>query len=166
MDAVSILVGGAVGFLVSVGKDWLLEDKKQKEKNKQLKRERLEELHILISHWSNNLLGNGLNLLAVMQEKLDYNQYLDLIIEKEVNYDFQRIEMILNIYASELDETHNKLLELRGELNDIAIKYKHQYESGNFDGEIFIKPYVEIQIKFEKYVNILKNEIANLILKN
>ena len=37
MDAVSILVGGAVGFLVSVGKDWLLEDKKQKEKNKQLK---------------------------------------------------------------------------------------------------------------------------------
>ena len=166
MEISSILAGGLVGFLVAIGKDWLIESKKQKEKARQLRREKLEELYMLVSHWSIALLGNGISLLAVMQNKLSYNQYLDILIEKNVSHDFHRIEMILDIYAPDLHIVYKKLLEARTDLNNIENEHKLVYTDGNIDGVGFIKSYILDQDIFEKLTNVLKIEIANLVLEN
>jgi len=160
-----VVVGAIIGFTLSLIKDLLMESKKQEEKNNQLKRKRLEELHILVSHWSNIIFTHSTNLVAVMQGKLMYNEHLDLITEYKSDGDFQRLEMILSIYASELSDTYNKVLDIRTKLNAISIKYEHQYENGDTNGNKFINQYIKYQIDFEKYTDKLKNEITKLALK-
>jgi hypothetical protein len=48
-QVILVLIGGFIGFLSAVGKDFLLERSKNKLKQKEFKRERLEELFILMS---------------------------------------------------------------------------------------------------------------------
>jgi hypothetical protein len=38
-------------------------------------------LELLVDNWSKIFTTQGLQLLAVMNGKIDYNEYLDLIIE-------------------------------------------------------------------------------------
>ena len=121
-------VGAIIGFALSLAKDWLLEGKKQKEKEKQLKRERLEELHIGFSKWVNYVVSNEMTLLAVMNNKLTFNQYLDLKIDKKTDFDAQRNEMILKVYIKSLISLHEEVRDQLEYLNHIESQYKRDYE--------------------------------------
>jgi hypothetical protein len=46
-----LLVGGLIGFLSAIGKDYLLEQKKQLAKEKTFKRQKLEEVFVLMSNF-------------------------------------------------------------------------------------------------------------------
>jgi hypothetical protein len=123
-----------------------------------LKRERLEELYILVGHWLNMFAGHYISLSMVMQGKLDYNQHLDQVIEgsKKQSHDFNRLRMLLDIYARELKPAYEKVLEARDELNEIATKHRHAYERGDLDGKRFLKPYTTTQLKIERLGEALK----------
>ena len=126
------------------------------------KRERLEDLYILVGHWLNGLSGHYISLSMVMQGKLDYNQHLDQFIKSadKQGYDYQRLEMILDVYAHPLKPMYEKVLEARAELNKISTKHKHAYEQGDMDGERFLKSYTAAQLKIESLGEALKKEIA------
>lgn len=95
-----------------------LENERQRH-HSQVKREKLEELYVLVSHWLNDFFSHYFKLTLVMRGEIDYNQYLDEIISdgKDAKTDFQRIEMILHIYGRELLPTYNKVLEWRAKVN-------------------------------------------------
>jgi len=97
-----------------------------------------------------------------MQGKLDYNQHLDLVINdgEKPKHDFNRLEMILGIYAHELQPYYQKVIDARSELNAIATEHKHAYEQGDIHGERFLKPYTAAQLKIEKQGEVLKEKIA------
>ncbi|HCH32825.1 MAG TPA: hypothetical protein DE045_07785 [Oceanospirillaceae bacterium] len=130
----------------------------------QVKREKLEELYVLLSHWVNMFFSHYFKLTLVMKGEIDYNQYLDEIIADgaDKKTDFKRIEMILHIYARELLPTYNEVLEWRGKVNDVSAAHKADYKQGKCNGEEYIKPYIAVHTQLENKVEKLKSELAEL----
>ena len=126
------------------------------------KRERLEELHVLVSHWLNGLFYNYINFTLVLKGEIDYNQYHDKIIEygKEKPADFQRLEMIIDIYAPELRSTYEKVTNARTKLNSISARHWKGYDLGEFEGTKYLESYNQASLEIDKYGEQLKCEIA------
>jgi len=122
-----LIVGAIIGFVVSLAKDWLMEGKKQKEKYKQFKREKLEELYVGFSKWSNYVSSNKVHLLSVMENKITFNQYFDLHIDAKIKFDAQRNEMILKVYAESLLLIHEEIMEQLKYMNQIEYDYQKIY---------------------------------------
>ena len=139
-----------------------LQHSERSELNK-LKRERYEELYILIDHWSKAFFGNFLYLRLVMEGKLSYDEYLDKFIEnaKSKTHDFNRISMILDIYGDELRPLYNDVLALRNEWNSIETQHKNAYKAGIVETPWFIEPSIEVQKKLENACDKLLAGIAS-----
>ena len=103
----------------------------EKTHHQKVAKERLEELYVLICHWSNRFFDNFLNLRLVMEGVTDYNQYLDSIIynENSPKTDFSRIEMILGIYGVHLTHAYNVVLKERDLINKIEAEHKSSYKN-------------------------------------
>ncbi|KZY44181.1 hypothetical protein ABMY47_10205 [Pseudoalteromonas sp. BZP1] len=165
-----VLIGAGLGFSgvifanisSSARLKLQMEMEKQHERNV-IKRERLEELYVLISKWINNAFSYYFNLTLVMKGKIDYNQYLDEIIEdgNSKKVDFQRIEMILNIYGRELLPLYEDILKSREKINNMASEHKNSYREGR-DCKSYIKPYSLLHKELELQVENLKLKLAEL----
>ena len=99
-----------------------------------------------------------------MHNKIHYNDYYDIVMDssQERTYDFNRLEMILNIYAPELKDIYHNVIQARGNLNDIEGKHKQSYTRGNMDGRAFVNDYIKAQDTFENEIKILQENIAKL----
>lgn len=171
MGLVGVLAGallGLIGVFVanhsSLARLQLQLKQEQQRHHSQVKREKLEELYILLSHWVNMFFSHHFKLALVMEGKIDYNQYLDEIISDGADnkVDFQRIEMILNIYGRELLPSYQKVLEWREKVNEIAAAHKLDYKMGNTNGEKYLGTSVAVHKELEKSVMSLKKELAEL----
>lgn len=133
------------------------------QKNKVLNRVRAEELYESVEQWINGMFYNYLNLTYVMQGKFDYNQYLDQIIEygNKSETNFVHLEMIVNIYLTELLPSYNAVIEKREIANDIASNFKRDYERGKVNSEKYLPSLMLSQEKLEAAVAKLKKDIAN-----
>lgn len=158
------LIGVFVANRSSLSRLQLQLEKEQQRHHSQVKRERLEELYILLSHWINMFFGHYFKLTLVMKNEIDYNQYLDEIISEGADrkVDFQRIEMILHIYGRELLPSYHKVLEWREKVNDIAAAHKSDYKKGKMNGEKYVAPYTAVHTELENAVESLKKELAEL----
>ena len=65
MEVSSILIGGAIGFMSAIAKDFLLENKKSKEKKLQFKKEKLEEIFLLIGRISKEFKGKMMRKVQI-----------------------------------------------------------------------------------------------------
>lgn len=167
------LLGVVVGATISIFGVWLtnwssikqlkiqLEHEKTTNADS-LKREKLEELYVLVDKWLNGILGHHLKLTLVMRGEIDYNQYLDQVIEdgKENTVDFIRLGMIVDIYGHELQSSYKKIMDAREELNKVSAAHKRAYMNGDIDGEKYLKPYTDAQEKLEQLTESFKKEIA------
>jgi hypothetical protein len=167
------LVGVVVGAVISIFGVWLTNRSSIKQLNIQLehekstradalKREKLEELYILVDKWLDGIFNHYLKLTLVMRGEIDYNQYLDQVIEegKKNTVDFSRLGMIVDIYAHELQSSYKKIMEARSEINKISAAHKRAYKAGDFNGEKYLKPYTDAQIKLEELTELFKKNIA------
>jgi len=77
MDILSLVVGGSIGFLASIAKDWLLENKKQKLKKQEFQREKLEEIYLLFEKWSTYFSTVYLDYLRCYRDRTSYGQVLE-----------------------------------------------------------------------------------------
>ncbi len=134
----------------------------EKTHNQKITKERLEELYVLVCHWSNRFFGNFLHLRLVIEGVIDYNQYLDLIIKNENSpkTDFSRIEMILGIYGAQLTQSYNLVLKERDLINEIEAEHKLSYKNGK-SGEAYLKPLTDSQLKLAEAFENLKIAIAH-----
>ncbi|MFB9215709.1 hypothetical protein [Vibrio sinaloensis] len=139
-----------------------LETERQRESN-QVKRERLEELYVLMSQWVNKFFSNFFKLTLVMEGTIDYNRYLDEIIEegKSSPVDFQRMEMILNIYGRELLPAYQDILKCRDQIAEMATAHKVDYKQGK-NCKNYVEPYSLLHAELELRVEKLKTQLAGL----
>jgi uncharacterized membrane-anchored protein YhcB (DUF1043 family) len=147
------LAGVLIGSLISIMGTWLTNNaslnqlqtqlKYERDSKKQdLHRERLEELYTLVSSWLNAMASHYLSLSRVMQGKISYNDHLDLFIKSQDQPKYQ------------------KVIDARSELNEISRLHKLGFSEGDIDGDKYLKPYTQAQLKIEKLGEELKTLIA------
>lgn len=112
-----------------------LENEKNTRKN-DLLRQRIEELYLLSSQFATQLFSHYLPYLSVMENQMTYNQALDQTIEqgKAIRYDFNRIDMIIDLYFLSIREHYECLLQQRDRANEILAAHKREYKNGDLDG--------------------------------
>ena len=160
---VLLLVGGVIGFIASILKDYFVEKTKRKYKEIELKREKAEEVYILLEKWANSFFNRSNYLTLVMKKNISYNEYLDYIVENPTKVDFIRIEMLLKIYFKDMLPSYELILKQRGEINDIIDLHKKEYQNGCFDGDIYIEPLMRETLITTKLVEKLKGEVATFV---
>ena len=128
-------------------------------------RERLEELHVLIAEWIIFVAVFHLPITKVMRGEISYNAALDLINEHELTPpNFQRMEMVVELYFPTLRDKYNQLMKARDELSSIVDAHKEQYRIGQTDGSAFRRPFMAAQLAVDARATELKAEIAKLAL--
>ena len=93
MEWLILLLGGGIGFLSAIGKDFILEGTKNKNKAKDFKRQRLEDIFILMDKVSQETI-----------KPLKYKNSLDGVGAK--------LGMIIRFYFPQLNEDYNKYLQI------------------------------------------------------
>jgi len=101
-----VVVGAILGFSLSLAKDWFMESKKQKEKEKQFKREKLEKAFMLLTDFDLKIRN------------------LDDILFTEGKYNSFELNMIIRFYFENIGVEYSKYL-------NIAMKYKDDVKNGN-----------------------------------
>ncbi|MBL0687394.1 MAG: hypothetical protein JJV94_06180 [Sulfurospirillum sp.] len=143
-----------------------IQHKHEKETNKEnLMRDRLEELYILSDKYFNTLVSHQLPLRMVMKGEISFNDALDLQIErgKEKKFDYNRVNMIIEMYFNELQEPYSEVLKIRDELNNISEGYKNQYKTGDYDGRKWLDLFQpKLELLTQKTGN-FKNKLTKFI---
>lgn len=85
-----LILGAIIGFIASIAKDYIIESKKEKEKRKNFKREKLEEIFILVSDFYSNCLKP---------------------LESKKNIEATKIGMIIRFYFKDLLGGYQLFLE-------------------------------------------------------
>jgi hypothetical protein len=57
--------------------------------------------------------------------------------------------LLIDVYFPSLRPDYDKVIEARTKLNRIEGAFKRSYESGDIDGEPFLKPFVAAQLSIE-----------------
>ena len=165
-----VILGGFIGFIASIAKDYFVEKTKRKYKEIELKREKAEELYILLEKWANSFFNRSNYLTLVMKNNISYNEYLDYIVENSNKVDYIRIEMLLKIYFKKMLPlkiyfkkmlpSFELIIKQRDEINDIIDLHKKEYQNGCFNGERYIEPLMRETLITTKLVEKLKEEVA------
>lgn len=174
-DIYPILVGGSLalfGVLITNLYNWTLHKSKlDNENNKELHKERKangEELFSLFSTQQYLMSANIMTLLSVMEGKLNYNQYLDAIIEdsKSEKFDSSIIELITKAYFEKIIPDYEEVRRSFSEINLIISQHKAVYIQNGLGGEF--RPLLsEASIKFESRAVAFKQAIIKeLKVKN
>lgn len=133
------LVGGAVAIVAShfTFRSTLKanEQKVKLDAKKELAQLRLskgESLYFEISKFIAEFLGKTLYLDLVMRDKIDYNTYLDEIIESSKNQksDGHKVEMLTFVYFPELSQEYIKIKEQLSKIYEIKRLHKMCYNEG------------------------------------
>lgn len=117
MEILNFIVGGLISFISITGKDWLIENKKEKEKGRQFKREKIEEIYMI-------------------SKKM--NDFMSLSMDYKIDANFAdptKLQMNVNLYF---------LDELGKEINVFLLDYEKailekmnntfkQFDSSSFD---------------------------------
>jgi hypothetical protein len=137
MDLVTLGIGGLIGFLSAIGKDFLLESSKNKNKIKELKKEKLEEIFILMD--------------KVFQESLKplkYKGSLDGVGAK--------LGMTIRFYFPDLNQDYQKFLKVYLNVTQKTMTLDNEINLSQEDIDTFYKAYGlfidKIVLESKKYV--------------
>ena len=158
-----VIIGGIIGFFASIAKDYLIESKKEKDKLKNIKREKLEEAYIQFSKWFSDFSINNLGIIVVMQNVLEYDEYTKKRKEYSENLviDFTKLEMIINIYGDNLLTDFGLIMTKRDEISKIKFIYMDSKKMNEKDLDNYEKKNLEIN----SLGNSFKEKIAENIKK-
>ncbi|WP_256578822.1 MULTISPECIES: hypothetical protein [unclassified Pseudomonas] len=126
-----------------------------------VRKERLEELYVLVCHWSTLFFSHYANLRLVMKGTIDYNNYLDIINkDSKGGYEFGRIEMIIRVYGDDKILSYYKAVEVaRKEVNLVNSEHKKAYMRGD-SGQPFLEHADHAQFALGDKLDELKLSIA------
>jgi len=172
-DTIYIGIGTVLGASISIFGVWLNNrssikqliiqyNNEKKVRASELKREKLEELYILVDKWLQAMFSQYLTLSLVMEGEIDYNSHLDQVIEngEKQEFDFSRLQMLVDIYSHELKSGYQKLMDVRDNISKITSAHKIAYQNGNFNGKKYLASYTFELKNLEMLCSSFKQEIA------
>jgi hypothetical protein len=117
-----------------------------------LEESRLEELFILFKKWALKHDLVYINHARAMKGDIDYQVMLDMEIERcyKNPFDFNRLEMLINLYFPNIKAVYERLIETRTKANKFMLEYGNQYVKGNTDGRKFLAPFLDAQKEFSQ----------------
>ena len=110
---VLLLVGGVIGFIASIAKDYFVEKTKKKIKENELKRNKLEELYMEVFKWFSFSSLRYVNFIY----KIDNSSLSEG--KKKFDYDLIKIEMIISIYSETLTEDYYEIISQMHKLDKL-----------------------------------------------
>lgn len=87
---VTLIIGAIIGFLVSVAKDLIIENKKKNEKKKQFKREKLEEIFVLLDKLNDSTM-KPISQFVVFEEKAKLGMIIRFYFSEELLEGYQSL---------------------------------------------------------------------------
>ena len=101
-------------------------------RRKELYQKKLEELYVLASVYGKSLASHYFPYLTAMEGRISYNEALDMTVDKlaDLGHDFDRLEMLVNVYFPSIEEVFVRLLECRSRANEIVGAFKSEYQRG------------------------------------
>lgn len=137
MDLLTLGIGGLIGFLSAVGKDFILEDNKNKIKRKEFKKQKLEEIFILMDKLSQESL-----------KPLKYKGSLDGVGAK--------LGMTIRFYFPDLNQYYQTFLKIYQEITQKTMTLEDKINLSQEDINIFYKAYGifldKIVLESKKYI--------------
>jgi len=133
-----------------------------------LSRERIEDLYLHIEEWLNHLIAHYLPYIEVMQNKISYNDALDITIEsgKNAKVNYKRLKMLIELYFPEVKSEFASLMEKRALANSIIEEHKREYKKGNTVGLKFVNPLLDASQKIDDHGLKIKNKLIEISNKN
>lgn len=140
----------------------------QEIKQKQLIREKLEELYLLFKRWTSITDMMYINHARAMKGDIDYQTMLDMEVERnnKNTFDFNRIEMLIDLYFPNIKPAYEIVIGTRTKANQFMLSYGNQCQEGNTEGKNFLAPFLDAQNKFsqeaERVIKLIAEQ-ANLV---
>jgi len=138
----------------------------EKIRQKTLEREYLEELYVISDKYFNTLISHFLPYRTVMKGELTFNEALDLNIDTKLNFDVQRVSMIIHMYFPKLENSYDEILKVREELNEIIFHYGEQYKNGNQDGSKWLLSFQPDLELISKKMQNFRDELRECLTKH
>jgi len=126
-------------------------------------RKKAEDLYLAAEGFDKNLSIHFLRALPLLNDKIDYNTYHDLIISsdnKDGGEKHETVLMLVQIYFPETEPEFNAWMAAKEKLNRILTTHKRAYEAGDRDLSRFIHPYKEAFDEFVSTSNTFKNAVV------
>lgn len=120
IDLLTLIAGGLIGFLSAVGKDIILENKKNKLKVKEFKRKKIEEVFAIMYKIGKEILKPLENQKPLDQDSARINMIIRFYFPKLL-YDYH---IFLKVFLK-ISEKINKRLSLT---NEEKIEYEELYK--------------------------------------
>jgi hypothetical protein len=129
--------------------------------SQRISKERLEELYVLVSQWGEYSLRNSIKLRRILEDNGDLANYVDML-EAGVNKpNYDRMEMILNIYGGEAQSHYAEAMNKRDAINQIYLNAKRA-DRNELHGAAFAKALRPAEMEFMKASDALKLCIAKV----
>lgn len=138
----------------------VFEHESQKESRKHFT-DKGEELYILLLKWGQGVSIYQLNLMQVASGILTKDQVNEMVINTKVDYDYNRMKCLLEIYFPELKSMYKNVDEARNK----AVEIGHDFDFGKISAEACFKGVNEMANKFSTAMEYLLNELTLSILK-
>ena len=169
-----VLIGGALtlfGVMISNSNSRKLlkiqlENQQEKDRITGVKHN-AEELFSLFSTQEYLVSSKIVTLMSVMEGKLSYNQYLDLIIEdaRSNKFDAPRIELIAKAYFPDTIPFYDEVQKSYSEISLIVQRHKVSYQK-NGSGSEFLPLIQDASSKFSKRAEKFKEVIIEELQKS
>lgn len=151
---IPLVIGLVAGFLPNIISN--------KYNEKCLRRNKQECLYESITKWYNRFFGQVQYFILVLDNKIDWNQYLDYILETSKESNYLKNEIIVNIYFPKISKPLKELTTSMQSLhNFIEDEIKESYKKGR-NISLYKENVVEKLIVCNKLCEKLKNDIKNL----
>lgn len=151
---IPLLIGLVARFLPSIIAN--------KYNEKCLRRNKQECLYESITKWYNRFFGQVQYFILVLDNKIDWNQYLDYILETNKESNFLKNEIIVNIYFPKISKPLKELTtSMQSLYNFIEDEIKESYKKGR-NISLYKEKVVEKLMVCNNLCEKLKNDIKNL----
>lgn len=151
---IPLLIGLVAGFLPNIISN--------KYNEKCLRRDKQECLYESITKWYNRFFGQVQYFILVLDNKIDWNQYLDYKLETNKESNFLKNEIIVNIYFPKISKPLNELTtSMQSLYNFIEDEIKESYIKGR-NISLYKEKVFEKLMVCNNLCEKLKNDIKNL----
>ena len=130
-----------------------------------IRRERGEELYVLSEKYFTWLVSDYLPYLRVMQNELTYNEALDLTLASDNSDrpDFQRLEMLVDLYFPDLTKPLQAVFSPRDQANKLLAIHKTAYKQGETDGRKYIRTMNDILAELQQATAEFREQAVRLV---